>query len=182
LFRRYSMILRLTIHLNYMRNIRTNKRGFTIVEMLVYCGILMIFLYIMTSLFSSVIDVQLYSEATAAVAQDSRYLLSRFSYDINRASEIVVPADVGTESDTLQLTIDGNTYTYEIQNGNLELTDETGTDMLNSFGTSVSNVNFRRLGSVGGKNSIRLAFTLTSKTKKVTGPEIRNFQTTVGLR
>jgi hypothetical protein len=79
-------------------------------------------------------------------------------------------------------TINGSTFTYTVQNGNLVLTTTTGTDVLNSFGTTVSNVSFRRFGTVDVKNNIQLIFTLTSTIMKQTGPEIRTIQTTLGLR
>jgi hypothetical protein len=158
------------------------QHGFTIVEMLLYSGILMIFLYIMTQLFSSILDMQMATEAAAPVAQDSRYILARFAYDIGRATDIVLPATIGAQSDILRLTINGDTYTYTVHEGQLQLTNTIGTYNINSFGTTVSNMIFRRYGTVGEKNSIRLAFTLTSATLRVNGPEVRNFQTTIGLR
>jgi hypothetical protein len=53
---------------------------------------------------------------------------------------------------------------------------------LNSYGTTVSNVSFRRYGNINGKHSVRLAFTLTSTTQRTSGAEIQNFETTLGLK
>jgi hypothetical protein len=93
-----------------------------------------------------------------------------------------VPSSAGSTSDSLQLTIDGSTFTYAIQNGNLEVNTNSETDVLNGFGTTVSNLSFRRFGTADVKNNILLTFTLTSKTVRNTGPEVRTFQTTIGLR
>src|SRR3972149_9396014 len=95
------------------------RRGFTIVEMIIYCSILISFLYVLTNMFVSILDMQLESETTSSVTQDSRYLFSRFAYDLGRASAIVTPAALGEQSNTLQLTINGALHTYEVLDGQL---------------------------------------------------------------
>ena len=160
----------------------TSRQGFTIVELLVYVGILVVFIYMLTNMFTAVIDMQLESESTSAVVQDSRYILSRFNYDIKRASSITTPSTLGSQSSTLVLRIGSSDYTYDLVNGNLVLTGASGTGVLNSTGTHVSGVSFRRYGNVNGKHSVRIAFTLTSTTDRISGPEVQNFQTTVGLQ
>lgn len=164
-----------------MKKTKRGTQGFTIVELLMYCAILTIFLLVMAQIFTSILDTQLNSESTAAVAQDSRYIMSRLAYDIGRATDVTVPA-LGASSNSLQLMINGSTFAYVVQSGNLELTTATGTDVLNSFGTTASNVNFRRFGTVDVKNNIQLTFTVTSNITKTTGPETRTLQTTIGLR
>ncbi len=158
-------------------------QGFTIVELLIYSGILSIFLIVLTTMFTSVLDVQLESEATSSVATDSRYLFSRFAYDIGRAQTVSVPASLGEQSATLTLVIDGATYVYGLLGENIVLTTQAGTDQLNSFGTRISGLSFRRYGNADGKHSIRIAFTVTSRTlRSGARPEQRSFQTTIGMR
>ena len=161
---------------------KQREKGFTIVELIIYTAILTVFLYVLTSMFTSVLDMQLESETESAVIQDSRYILSRFSYDMSRASAIVTPAALGDETNTLVLTIGGTNYTYILVNGNLVLSYAGGSGSVNSFGTSVSNVSFRRYGNQNGKNGVRIAFTLTSTTQRTFGSQIRNYQATIGLR
>ena len=158
------------------------SKGFTIVELIIYTGILLTVMYIFTSIFSATLDAQLESEAQSAIIQDSNYIFSRVSYDVSRASSIVEPASLGVASTRLQLLIDGATYTYEIVDDALQVTDAIGSVSLNSFGTTTSGLSFRRYGNVSGKNSISLAFTLRSTTQRTGGFESQDFQTTVGLR
>jgi hypothetical protein len=165
-----------------MRYTSDKKNGFTIVELLVYSGVLVVFLYLMTSLFSSILDMQLETQATSAAARDGRFIVSRLSYDIWRATTITIPASLGSVSDTLRLTIDGNTYTYAVQGENLTLTEGGTTSIMNGYDTKVSGLSFRRYGVTDKKHSIRFAFTLTSRTVRTSGPEIRNFQSTVAMR
>jgi hypothetical protein len=161
---------------------KKRQSGFTIVELLVYSGILVIFLYVLTNIFTAILDMQLTSETASAVIQDSQYILSRFSYDIGRASAITTPATLGSQSSALILTIGSESYTYALTNGNLLLTVASTSAALNSFGTTVSNVSFRRYGNTNGKHSVRIGFTLTSTTQRTDGSQTQDFQTTIGLK
>ena len=163
---------------------RRQKRdqGFTLVEMLIYSGILVVFLYVLTSMLVSILDLELNSQTTSVMSQDSRFILSRFEYDIARASDIVTPASLGQQTTTLVLHIGASDYTYSLNNGNLELAGPSENGSLNSYGTTVSNVSFRRYGNVSGKNSVRIVFTLTTTTQRTSGAETQDFQTTIGLR
>lgn len=158
------------------------QRGFTIVELLIYMGILSIILGILSMIFVQIIDSQLESQATSSVEQDSRFLLSRFMYDINHASSIVSPA-LGATSNSFQIVREGVTYTYSINgNNDLQVATNTETDTLNGYDTSVSGLSFQQLGKLGGENSVRIELTLTSRTLRKSGPETRNVQTTVSTR
>lgn len=158
------------------------QKGFTIVEMIIYSAILMSFLYVMTSMFVAILDMQLESESTSSVTQDSRYLFSRFAYDFGRATSVTTPASLGEQTNTLELTINGVPHTYALTEGNLFLTDALGTDRLNSVGSVVRDITFRRYGNVSGKPSVRIVFSLESTTQRPGGPEIRVFETTLGTR
>ncbi|OGH17734.1 MAG: hypothetical protein A2868_00120 [Candidatus Levybacteria bacterium RIFCSPHIGHO2_01_FULL_40_15b] len=158
------------------------SNGFTLVELLLYMGLLLLFLLIQTQIFTSILGVRLESEASSSVQQDARFIMSRLIYDINRAENIVLPAIPSAETNSLVLTIDSLSNTYSLSGGNLIISDNQGSDNLNSFGTRISNLSFKRLGNVGGKNTITFSFTLTSATQREYGPEIKTIQTTSGLR
>jgi hypothetical protein len=163
-------------------SVRRARQGFTIVELLIYCGILTVFLYVMTNIFTSVLSMQLESETASAVVTDGRFILSRLTYDVGRASSIVTPVALGDQTSNLVLHIGVSDYTYAVTNGNLILASAAGSGALNGYGTSISNVSFRRYGNVNGKNSIRVMFTLTSVTQRSNGPETRDYETTIGLQ
>jgi type II secretory pathway pseudopilin PulG len=159
------------------------QSGFTIVETILYLGLLSMLLAVLSGTFGMIMDTQLEYEATSSVEQDSRYLFSKLSYDINNADSIVVPAALGDENPTLQLTNDGTTYTYGLDgNGNLIVSSGISDDQLNGFDTTLSNLNFKRLGNPDGKNSIQLSFTINSRTIKTSGQETKTINTTIGTR
>lgn len=157
------------------------QKGFTLVEIILYMALLSIFLIVLTDIFVSILDVRRESEATSAVEQDGRYILNRFMYDIPRASSVTTPASLGGSGSTLAIVIGGTNYTYSLSGGNLQLNDGT-INNLNSSGTSLSDISFQRIGNSGGKDTIKIQFTLTSVTTRPKGSEVRTFQTTVGRR
>jgi Tfp pilus assembly protein PilW len=157
-----------------------SQRGFTIIEFLIYCGLLLIFLYIMTGIFTQILDMQLVSQSTSPLTQDSRYIFSRLAYDISRAGSIVTPSTIGGEASTLGLTIAGFPYTYALEGTTLTTMDPTGSRALNSYATQVSNVSFRRYGNTGGKPSIRVILTLTGVASASSGIRTQEFSATIG--
>ncbi|MBI2611957.1 prepilin-type N-terminal cleavage/methylation domain-containing protein [Candidatus Gottesmanbacteria bacterium] len=158
------------------------NHGFTLIELLLYMGILSILLFIITNVFVSILDVQLESQATSGVIQDSQFIISRLGYDIKRTENITTPANPGDISNILNLSIDGINYIYQLNNGDLELNDEISTNKLNSFETNVSNLSFQRTGNATEGATIKLNFTLTSKTQRNNIYETKTIQTTLGLR
>lgn len=166
-------IKRYTIHA-----LRDKRTGTTIIELTIYMGILAVVLVVLTQLFGSAVDVRRESEATSYTMTDIRYLYSRFLYDISNADSITTPANLGNSSASLQFVKDSVTHTYQLSSSNL-LLDSV---QLNNFGTSISNVSFQRLGNAGGKHTIRVSYTVTSKTKKSSGNEIKTVTTTIGMR
>lgn len=159
------------------------KNGFTVVETSIYMGLLAILLLVMTELLLSVLDVQLKTEATSSVQQDHRYLFTRLHYDINRATTIVTPALNGATTNSLQLTIDGVNYVYNLSGTDLNIGTGLGTIKLNGYNTAISAVSFTKLGNTGGReNSVRVNLTITSRTQTKSGSDSANLATTFAVR
>ena len=161
------------------------EKGFTLIELVLYIGILSLLLGVLTSIFASIIDVELDSSATSSVNQDGRYLLSKLLYDVKSSSAILIPATVGTSSSTMQLTINSINYTYSLDgSNNLQVVNNsTGqTNILNGYDTSVSGLTFTRVGNGGSSDAVRVTYTLSSITSKVSGAETKTFTTTVGVQ
>lgn len=161
-----------------------SQRGVTVVELLLYMAILSGLLSILTSIFVSALDVQSESNATSSVEQDGNYILTRLTYDIHRAQSINIPASNGTTSNNFQIVVGGVNYTYSTDvNGNLILTNNLGVNNLNNYGASVSAFSAQRLGNVGGvENTLKINFTVTSREKRISGFETKDFQTNLSLR
>lgn len=158
-------------------------KGYTLVELLVSMGILSILLLVILRVFVQIVEMRLDAEAESAVAQDSRYVFSRLTYDINRASLITTPSNPGDSSSTLSLVIGGITYTYEIDvDGRLSLYDGTNTNLVTSEGSRVNNAQFTKVGPAAGAQSVKVEMEIVSTTERVQGPASFIVNTTVGTR
>ena len=161
------------------------QKGTTIVELLLYMAILSIFLTVLTSVFVQALDVQSESQATSSVEQDGNYILARLNYDIHRAQSINIPETNGAPpTNSFQIVIDGVDYTYSLDvNNNLIITNNAEVNNLNNFGSSVTAFSVTRLGNVGGiEDNLKISFTVTSKVKRISGFESKNYETNLSLR
>ena len=158
------------------------KKGYTLIELLIFMAMFSVLLLVFTQIFSLIVDVRLESESTSSVAQDSNYLLNRFKYDISRANSINLPNSVGATDTSLNIVIDGVDHVYALNGGNLLLTVNGTPYQLNSSGTTVSNLTFKRIGNDDGKDTVQLGYTVTSVIQEASGSETKSYQTTVGLR
>ena len=163
---------------------RNRNKGFTLIEFLIYMGLFSILLVVTFQMFSSIFSVQLESESTSSVDSDGKYIMQRFTYDMNRASSITTPATQGTSSATLTLVVNSQNLTYSLNGNNLQLQNTTAgtTDQLNSTDTTVSNLSFIRLDG-GGKDVVQMNFTLKSVViREGNRHEVTNYSTSAGLR
>lgn len=159
-----------------------NRSGFTLVELIIYMGLLAMLVLIFTEIFTSVVDNQLSSSNTSNVSGDGRYIYSRFVYDVARAQSITDPSVFASPSSTMTLLINGENYTYQLDNGDLSIEAPSGTFQLNSQGTTISNLTFSKVGSASARSTVQLNFTVTGDVDSGGIFDQKNFQTTAGLR
>lgn len=160
-----------------------NSFGFSLLELIVYMGVFLVLITVITEIFLTILDTQLDATKTSSVDQNGRYILARLNYDIQHASSITTPASLGQTTNNLQIVIGGINYTYSVDsNGNLQITNNNGTDNLTGYDASASAVSFQRLGNSGGKNTIQISFTVAGRTVRKTIIEIKSFKTTIGTR
>ena len=154
---------------------RSQSRGFTIVELLIYMGLLSGLLVILGNVLSQVIDVQLESQAVSAVEQDGRFILARLNYDLHRAASVSSPATAGQTTSSLVT----NVGTYTLYGDNLQL----GGQNLNSFDSSITNFSVTRLGPAGVFPSFQVNLNLQGRATPLSGaPKTKTYITTITLR
>lgn len=159
------------------------QKGFTLMELIISMGILMVLISVLVTLFGQILDVQLESKSTSTVDQNGRFLQARLAHDFQSASDIVTPATPGTQTDTLQITINSINYIYSLDNsGNLLLTQNAVSEVLNNNSASISALTFTRIGSGDVNDTVRVGFTITSRADQLRGIEQKSFQTTFGLK
>ena len=137
----------------------TTNKGTTIVELIIYMLFLSVFFIILTNIFVTSLETRLEAETTSAVSIDGRFILTRLMYDIERSEAIISPA-LGSSDSTMAIVLSGVDNTYQLQGGNLVIINNNGTNQLNSVNTRLTNLTFKRIGNSGGKNTIRVNFTI----------------------
>ncbi len=155
--------------------------GFTLVELLLYMGLLVVFISGLTTLFLTSLETQIETRAVTVVVQEGQYILQRLLYDVHRADAITSP-DVGSSSNSLSLSIGGVNYTYQLQGTTLQLTDSGGTEVLHRADLTVSDLSFTRVSDGSTFDTLRISFEASSGATEQRGSENRVFQTTVGVR
>lgn len=159
------------------------RQGFTIVELIIYMGLVSVFLTMMGQVFFSILDLQLESKASSDVQQDGQYILARMGYDVRRATAVVTPGTAGQAGSILTLTIGGAAYTYSVNGGDIQLTTGGVTQNLTSFGAKIDNFWVTRLQNPGGKPSLNISFTLTSRDVNLQQrSEVKSYQQSLTLR
>lgn len=163
---------------NIMKKIH---KGFSLVELLVYMALMSIFLVVLLDIFTTTLNIKLASESTSAISYDSRFILSKLSYDINNADTIVTPA-LGETTSSLQFTKSGSTITYSIIGDNLNKTLGGDSMSLNGTDTQIDSISFKNIGFAGGKPTIQIVYVVRSKIVVSGGTQTETVQTTIGTR
>lgn len=172
--------------INSLKNISTRERGFTIIEMVIYMTLLIVLITILSFIFSFILDTQLESKSMSSVEQDGSYMVTKLIYDMRLMETdppisdlIVTPSSPGSTDSTLNFTVNSINYIYSLNNGNFQLVNDKGTNNLNSSDTTVSDLQFTRIGNGGSNDTIRVNFTLTSRVRRNSGAETRAYQTII---
>jgi len=148
-------------------------------------GLLAIFLVVLTDIFVAILDTRTKSSATSHIEQDGRYILARLNFALHSQMNLIQsPANIGDTSDTLTYAFSFIPFTYEINGNNLQYrvpnifqpSEPDIVNSLNSSETTISNLSFQKIGNAGGKDTIKVNFTVSS------GQESKSFSTTVGRR
>lgn len=160
------------------------QHGSTLIELLLYIGLLAVFMTVLGGILGTAVDLRLESNATSSIDKEANYIFARTTYDIHRADSIDTPINPGDSNQNLVLTIQGVTYTYNLNSsGNLVYTNDQGSFYLNNYDTKIDSISFNKIGNLGGAaDTVHINITLSSIFKDRKGTESRNFQTTVGLR
>lgn len=160
----------------------SSNSGFTLIELSVYMGLLSIFLFLLSGLFVSTLQVQDKSIDTARIEQDSHFIYARMQYDVGKSDELLLPASNGDISGVLSMSQGSNTITYSLNNGDLLINDGVGSSVLNSPDTKFSNLNFQRIGNVGGIPTVEVDAELESIENSNSEPSTKKLKFILGFR
>jgi type II secretory pathway pseudopilin PulG len=162
---------------------KTSQRGFTLVELIIYMGLFMGFMFILSGLFVSTLDVQRESIQTATIEQDGHYVFARLQYDVGRATDLVFPANNGDTENSLLLDTPDGQVNYFLEGGQLKVTPGAlETQTISSQDVRVTHLEFQRLGNEDGFPTVRMTIRLESDYFGTSNIESRVLTYTFGLR
>jgi type II secretory pathway pseudopilin PulG len=168
---------------------KKRAHGFTLIELILYIGLLSSLIVVMSQIFIAILNVKLESGSVSVVQQDGTYIQSRIAYDVRRASRILSPA-IGQTGSVLSLTIVENgvdkTYSYSVSGSTLVLSDGTSTDNLEGTRSAISQFQVTRVGNSAtisdAKDTVDVRFTLTSNYILSHTADSMSYQFASGLR
>jgi len=168
------------------------QSGVTIVELIVYIGLLSIFTLVLVDVFVTILNAKLESESTSTLNQDARYIYSKIAYDVENADSMTLPFNPGDTGHELRVVTDGVIDTYSLDaSGNLILEVNNGMETtkmkLNGADTTIPllptpGISFTRLGPLDEKPTVKVSFTIKSLVNLQSGEQSRTIDTTFGLR
>jgi Tfp pilus assembly protein FimT len=128
----------------------TNKKGFSLLEILIYVAVIAIVTLSIGSVLISLSKGQSRIDSKSEVTANIRFALEKINQDLLSAYSVSVPAAASTSSSTLKMTILGSTVTYCVLNGQLRRASggaacDATSELITTDKVIVSNITFTRL-------------------------------------
>ena len=161
---------------------RLRRRGFTIIEILIFSALFSVMAISFVAALVSTIQVQTKQVATAEVNQQSQLLLDAIQYYVQLASLVELPADTATT--TLKLRVSSSTIDpiYIYASGTvayLKQTDSGTPQPLTSDKVNVSNLTFTKRANTPGHDLVSVAFTVAYNSSSVLQSFLQNLSISV---
>ena len=153
------------------------RRGFTLVELLMFIAIFTIIIIAFIAILVAVTRVQVRQSASAAVNQESTFLLQQVQYDVESARLVDATPDVASGSLQLRMASSAIDPTIiSLSNGTVYVQQGAGGTLqaLTSGKVTVSNLSFTRHFNLNGSStpygtdSVSYSFTMATNTSTVT--------------
>lgn len=165
---------------NYINTKNSKYLGSSLIELVLYMGLMSIFILVLMNMFTTTLDTKLNSESVGSVNRDSRYILSKLIYILQNSEDVISPA-YGTTSDTLHVVHNGQDIQVASSSGKMVLTNGAESHSLNSLDTDLVNISFTNTGKPGGKSTIKVDYVLKSNINSKSD-SLRSVSTAVSLR
>lgn len=158
------------------------KRGFTLIEMLIAVSIFTVIAIAFIGILSVVTQVQVQSSSTAAVNQESQFLLQKLQYYIQTASIIDMPTSTSPSTLTFDVASSSLDPSYiTLASGTVYLQQSSGGALqaLTSNRVKVTSLSFTRKSNPPGHDAVSVSYTMIYNTSNVTQAFSQLFQTSI---
>jgi len=158
----------------------SKEQGYTLVEIILYSGILALFLLLTVQIFISVKLSSAHSDVFVSLSKNFRQIISDLTQTIKRAETVTSPLPGETVS---TLSLDDGVILYQLGDGVFRKTESGQTWDLTTEEVTVSNLSFQNLAEADQAASIKIRMTLESNYLLEGGRRLsEDLETTVGLR
>lgn len=141
-----------------------NKKGFTIVELLLYIGIVSVIVFSLSIFVTLVISVRTKNQTVLLVEQEGAAIMQNITQTIRNSSAINQPL-AGATGATLsleELNSSLNPTVFDLSNGALRIKEGTSQPIdLSSSMVTVSGLSFSNLTRTGTFGTVRVQFTIS---------------------
>lgn len=156
------------------------KKGYTLVEVLVYTAIFSLFLLLAVQIFLTIRNMTANSFVIVNLQQNYARIFSDLNQTIRMANNVVSPVP-GSSGESLAL--NNGEIVYQVEGGVLQKVEDGIPIELSDEGISVSAINFENIGGVTQIATIKIQMTIDSNYILEGGRTVsEDLQTTVGLR
>lgn len=135
------------------------NRGFTLIEFLLYIGILIMVLVLIGGFLWNIIFGNIKETSHQEVQQNARFALTKITQEIKKSTEINNPRPAGATSTTLSLKMaDNSSTTFDVIEEKLRITQGSPPTSyyLTSDQVTVSNLQFTNLTATNTPGTIRI--------------------------
>ncbi len=165
-----------------LKNFPHSRRGFTIIELLIFTAVFSIMAVAFLSALVSAIQIQVKQIAASEVNQQSQFLLDTIQYYVQGASLVELSSDTATTTLKLRMSSSSTDPLYIYLSGNvvyLKQTDSGVAEPLTSTKVAVSNLTFTKRANNPGHDSVNVLFTIAYNTSSPTQSFLQNLQLSV---
>jgi len=155
---------------------KQKRTGFTLVEIVIYAGLLSVVLLLTTNFLYQVINFKLNHQVATSLFQNSFFALNKISQDVRRANSLISPVDADF-TDSLVLETEAGQIDYQIETGTLMRNDQALTDEKVIVILSPPETGFRKIGQ---SVQVKMKFRTNLKPFGQPAKEV-DYQTTISL-
>lgn len=170
---------------------KNDKRGVSLIELIIYIGVLAVVMILVSGSFLSVIGAMGQAESRVEVNSNLRFIAEKIAQDLRSVTSsfaVIVPATTSTPSSTLTFVVGTSTITYATSTFNqMQRSVNSAAQVISSDVVDIDAVMFKRIentNSVLNKTFVSIEITITSSYKSQS-PNWRysqNLKTTVSIR
>lgn len=160
-----------------------SKKGFTLVELLIYIAILGVVLVVITGFFWNIALGYIKESAYQELQYNGRFALTKITQEIRRAKSIIDPLQGSTSNRLVLEMLDNSQEVFELDQGNLVVVKNNNKASITTKQVVIDNLNFANMSNDNDFGIVKIDINLSySNPGKIPAYQADiNLSTTVSL-